>query len=249
MQAAFQWRFPGLFLHIFLYTFFYFHAASDPAHLLSQHFGCYCCPAFSLATPFVFPFFSYLTLLTCSSSITTLRLPLLPDYLSTFSISLFSLLSYLWRPFHSFPFSHIYDVFLLLIFYLNFRVDYYVQYRFPLFIFFSQLFTCSSFIPTIDLVILSPLSPWYHPYRSCLQPARFLYQLSCWWLLLFQFYRMADSKDRLYSITVNKKVNKNLPWVVEKQCFALACGVLAVGMVEKRCKKGANWAWKKNEWW
>ena len=114
-------------------------------------------------------------------------------------------------PFHSFPFSHIYDVFLLLIFYLNFRVDYYVQYRFPLFIFFSQLFTCSSFIPTIDLVILSPLSPWYHPYRSCFPPARFLYQLSCWWLLLFQFYRMADSKDRLYSITVNKKVNKNLP--------------------------------------
>ena len=96
--------------------------------------------------------------------------------------------------FHSFSFSHIYDVSHLLIFYLNFRVGYYVHYRFPLFIFFSQLFTCSSFIPTIDLVILSPLSPWYHSYRSCLQPARFLYQLSGWWLFLFQFYRATGSK-------------------------------------------------------
>ena len=182
MQAAFQWRFPGLFLHIFLYTFFYFHAASDPAHLLSQHFGCYCCPAFSLASPFVFPFFSYLTL----------HLP--AHFLYQHFGCYYCLIIFPRFPFRSFPFSHIYDVFLLLIFYLNFRVGYYVQYRFPLFIFFSQLFTCSSFIPTIDLVILSPLSPWYHPYRSCLQPARFLYQLSGWWLFLFQFYRATGSK-------------------------------------------------------
>ena len=208
MQAAFQWRFPGLFLHIFLYTFFYFHAASDPAHLLSQHFGCYCCPAFSLAspfislfsllsylwrfppahllsqhsgchycpcfllaTPFVFPFFSYLTLLTCSSSITTLRLPLLPDYLSTFSISLFSLLSYLWRfpPAHflsqlsgwllcpiSFSTFHLlFSALHLLIFYTNHWFGYTVSLvslvpSLPL-----LLSTGSLFIPTLVLVVVT----------------------------------------------------------------------------------------------
>lgn len=221
MQAAFQWRFPGLFLHIFLYTFFYFHAASDPAHLLSQHFGCYCCPAFSLASPFVFPFFSYLTLLTCSSLITTLRLPLLPDYLSTFSISLFSLLSYLWRfpPAHflsqlsgwllcpiSFSTFHLlFSALHLLIFYTNHWFGYTVSLvslvpSLPL-----LLSTGSLFIPTLGLVVVSV---------SVLSCDRF--------------------KSRLYSITVNKKVNENLPWVVEKQCFALACGVLAVGMAEKK---------------
>ena len=109
MQAAFQWRFPGLFLHIILYTFFYFHAASDPAHLLSQHFGCYCCPAFSLASPFVFPFFSYLTL----------HLP--AHFLYQHFGCYYCLIIFPRFPFHSFPFSHIYDVFLLLIFYHNYQ--------------------------------------------------------------------------------------------------------------------------------
>ena len=163
MQAAFQWRFPGLFLHIFLYTFFYFHAASDPAHLLSQHFGCYCCPAFSLASPFVFPFFSYLTL----------HLP--AHFLYQHFGCYYCLIIFPRFPFRSF-FSHISNVFNLLIFnhntpvaitawlsfhvfhftlfpslifmtfsscsffYLNFRVGYYVHYRFPLSIFFSQFF-------------------------------------------------------------------------------------------------------------
>ena len=106
MQAAFQWRFPGLFLHIFLYTFFYFHAASDPAHLLSQHFGCYCCPAFSLASPFVFPFFSYLTL----------HLP--AHFLYQHFGCYYCLIIFPRFPFRSF-FSHISNVFNLLIFYHN----------------------------------------------------------------------------------------------------------------------------------
>ena len=178
MQAAFQWRFPGLFLHIFLYTFFYFHATSDPAHLLSQHFGCYCCPAFSLASPFVFPFFSYLTL----------HLP--AHFLYQHFGCYYCLIIFPRFPFHSFPFSHIYDVFLLLIFLSQLSGWLLCPLSFSTFhLLFSVLRFGSSSIPTADLV-LSPL----HSYRSCLQPARFLYQLSGWWLLLFQFYRATGSK-------------------------------------------------------
>ena len=153
----------------------------------------------------------------CSSSITTLRLPLLPDYLSTFSISLFSLLSYLWRfpPAHFFISTFGLVIMSTIVFHFpssflssSIWLIFYPDRRFssvsPPFLPLLPS-TGSLFIPTLGLVVVTV---------SVLSCDRF--------------------KSRLYSITVNKKVNENLPWVVEKQCFALACGVLAVGMVEKK---------------
>ena len=190
-------------------------------------------PGFLLSLAFRFPVF-LLPHAPPSGSffIPTLRLLLLPDYLSTFSISLFSLLSYLWRfpPAHflsqlsgwllcpiSFSTFHLlFSALHLLIFYANHWFGYTVSLVSLVPSLPLLLSTGSLFIPTLGLVVVSV---------SVLSCDRF--------------------KSRLYFITVNKKVNKNLPWVVEKQCFALACGVLAAGMAEKKVQKRCKLSLKK----
>ena len=142
---------------------------SPSAHLLSQLFGCYCCPDFSLTLPFVFHFlrvshrliFYANALVSITPWLSLLSLPLLP---SLFSLPIFFFCLISWVIFYR-------TLLVVITSYLSLLVPFFLSLPYTL-NFLSQLiflplrifFACSSFITTLDCYY--PITGYF--FYSCL---------------------------------------------------------------------------------